>query len=138
MSEDRITELSADDLTWLRRAEEHVLKMLRAKYQVGGFTRSEDDLRELQRLIDDRVVTAADVLGTQCIGVVLGNVFVAQLAMHWKRVANSFGDMISLHDEVSGLTYYPLTMVSQRLEDGRSVDLVGLYRDLAATVRSNR
>jgi len=138
MSEDRITELSADDRTWLRRAEEHILKTMRANYAAGGFTRGEGDLRDLQRLIDDRVVTAADVLGAQCIGVVLGNVFVEQLSMQWKRVANSFGDMISLHDDASGFTYYPLTMVSQRLEDGRNVDLLGIYRDLAATLRSNR
>jgi len=138
MSEDRITELSADDRTWLRRAEEHVLKMLRAKYKFDDFTRSEGDLRALQRLVDDRVVTAPDVLGAQCMGVALGNVFVEELAMQWKRVANGFGDMISLHDDASGFTYYPLTMVSKRLEDGRSVDLVGIYRDLAATLRSNR
>ena len=138
MTKNRVSELSADDRAWLLRAEEHILKLARAKYSVGGFTHGEDDLMALQRLIDDRVITAADVLGAQCVGVALGNVFVAQLAMQWARVANEFGDMIALHDEVSGWTYYPLTMISKRFEDGRGVDLVALYRDLASTLRSNR
>ena len=138
MSEDRITELSADDRTWLRRAEEHVLNMLRTRYGISGFSHSEDDLQALQRLLDDRVVTAPDVLGAQCIGVALGNVFVEKSGMRWARVSNEFGDMISLKDEASGFTYYPLTMVSKRLEDGRSIDLVVLYEDLSATLRANR
>ena len=129
MSKDRITDLSEEDETWLRRAEEHILKIVRGKYGVNKFNRSRDDLLPLQRLIDDHEVTAKDVLETQCIGVVLGNVFAENTSMQWKRVENEYGDMISLHDEGIHFTLCPLTMISKRLEDRREIALIALYED---------
>jgi hypothetical protein len=134
MNGDRITQLSAQDETWLVRAEAHILEVMRAKYGFEKFARSESDLGHLQRLFDDRVITAKDLLGAQCIGVVLGNLFVETTSMRWMRVANEFGDMISLHSEAIHFTLYPLSMISKRLEDGRKIDLVALYEDLATSL----
>ena len=132
--EDRITELSQEDKDWLRRAEEHILASVRARY--GGITidRSLTDLAQLQRLIDDRAITKENVLEAQCIGVVLGNVFAHNTNMRWQRVANQYGDMISLHDEGIQFTLYPLTMVSERLDDGRAIDLIALNEDLVQSL----
>lgn len=135
MKEDVITELSPEDQAWLRRAESHILGILRAKYGDASFDRSEKDLVSVQRLIDDGSIRTKDILEAQCVGVVLGHVFVERTSMRWKRVANSFGDMISLHDDSIHFTLYPFTMVSKRLEGGREIDLVALFEDLATSLR---
>ncbi len=119
---------------WLRRAEAHILDVTRARYGLEGFTHSVHDLPQLQRLIDDGAITAKELLEAQCIGVVFGNIFVANTSMCWVRVANECGDMISLHSEAIHFTLYPLTMISKRLEDGRNIDLMALYEDLATSL----
>jgi hypothetical protein len=58
--------------------------------------------------------------------------------MRWKRVANEYGDMIALHDHTIHFTLYPLTMISKRLEDGRDIDLLALYEDLAKSLNIRR
>jgi hypothetical protein len=138
MSNDRIIDLSPDDLTWLQRAEEHILGVLIAKYGGTAFDRTGADLVSLQRLLEDRSIRAQDVLEAQCVGVVLGNVFVETTSMRWKRVANEYGDMIALHDHTIHFTLYPLTMISKRLEDGRDIDLLALYEDLAKSLNIRR
>ena len=134
MKQDSVIDLSPRDQSWLQRAEEHILRVLRAKYGDSSFDRSQKDLESLQRLVDDGVIHANDVLEAQCVGVVLGNYFVERTSMRWKRVANEFGNMISLHDDSTGFTLYPLTMISKRLEDGREIDLVAIFDDLVTSL----
>ena len=134
MKKDSVIDLSPRDQSWLQRAEEHILDVLRARYGDTSFDRSPKDLESLQRLIDDGAIHAKDVLEAQCVGVVLGNYFVERTSMRWKRVANEYGDMISLHDDSIGFTLYPLSMISKRLEDGREIDLVALFEDLSTSL----
>ena len=132
--EDRISNLSPDDETWLRRAEEHIASFVRTRNGGGEFERTHNDLRRLQCLIDDHAITKKNVLEAQCIGVVLGNLLAENTSMRWKRVANEYGDMISLHDERIGFTLYPVTMISKRLEGRRSIDLIALYENFVQSL----
>lgn len=134
MSKDRIDKLSSEDEVWLFRAEAHILGLMHAYYGLGEFARSKSDLDHLQRLIDDDLVTAKHLLEAQCIGVVLGNLFVAKSSMRWRRVVNEFGDMIALHSDVICVTLYSLTMILKRLEGGSRINLSALYEDLVTSL----
>jgi len=126
---DQVSEASPDDLKWLEQAEQHLLQLIRSKYGECQFDHSENDLLLAQRLLTDRHVRKKHLLEAQCIGAVLGNVFIAHSPLRWKRVVNEFGDMLALQNPDVQLTLYPITMISKRLEDRRKIDLVLLYRD---------
>lgn len=135
---DRISDLSPDDETWLRLATEHIANFVRSRDGGEEFERTHNDLRRLQHLIDNHAITKENVLEAQCVGVVLGQLFTENTTMRWRRVDNEYGDMIALHDDRTGFTLYPLTMISKRLEDRRTIDLVALYEDLAQSLHLTR
>jgi hypothetical protein len=88
----------------------------------------EQDLEKVQFMLDDEVYEAGrsdELLG---FGVILGNVFHAQTSMKWATVTNNYGRLIAVHDPAIAFTLYPIQMIVQRVEDGRKVDALLLYR----------
>jgi hypothetical protein len=129
--EDKVSPPSDEQWDWLRRAEQHILYLMKSHYAGVTLNHSVDDLTHAQQMIDDQVVKRTDVLEQQCLGVVLGNVFAATTMYRWAEVTNEYGTMLALCCTESGLTLYPLTMISKRMEDRREVDLPQLYSSLA-------
>jgi hypothetical protein len=125
---DEIHLLAQDDVRWLKQAELHIQQLLRNRYGDVTLAHTEADLALAQRAIDDGAVGRGDELELQCLGVLLGNVFTANTSMKWARVDNEFGNMLALHDDKIKFTLYPLTMISNRMEDQRKIDFVALYR----------
>jgi hypothetical protein len=125
---DEVLPPSEDDLVWLQQAEAHIVQLLIARYDDVHLEHSEADLQLAQRLLDDNAVRREDTLELQCLGVMLGNVFAANTSMRWAGVENEFGKMLALHSDEIKFMLYPLTMISKRVEDGRKVDMPGLYR----------
>jgi hypothetical protein len=132
---DVITEPTSDDWTWLDQAEQKALGILRSHYGDVELVRDVPDLAWAQRLIDDHLISAHEELTFQRLGAVLGNVFEANTSMRWARVRNEFGDMLALHSYAIGFTLYPLSMVAKRVQDGRQVDIPGLYRSFVADLK---
>jgi hypothetical protein len=129
---DEITEPSETDWAWLRQAEQRAEALLRCRYGNVVLTRDPADLDLAQRLIEDRILSAKDLLDLQCLGVVLGNVFVQHTAMRWVRIKNEFGDMLAIHSSPTSFTLYVLSMLSKRMEKKRKIDIPGLFRSFVA------
>lgn len=119
---------SDSDWRWLRRAEEHILELLRQHYGEVLLDHTEADLHLAQRLVAEEVVSRDQDLELQCLGVVLGNVLATRTSMQWAVVTNEYGTMLALHSTAIRFTLYPLTMISKRLQQRREVDIPGLYR----------
>ncbi len=136
---DKVDPLPADKAKWLADAERHILEILVQKYGAVRLDHTEADLLLCQRLIDDHVFNARQTLELQCLGVVLGNVLDTQTTMRWAVVTNNYGTRLALHDPKIGFTLYPVEMISQRVEDGRTVIMPQLYQtfvhDLGLTKR---
>ena len=132
MMNDEVYPLSDTDWDWLRRAEQHIFQLLKDRYGDVSLNHTEADLQLAQRLIDDKAVNRKQILELQCLGVLLGNVFAAQTSMQWAVVSNEFGTMLALHSPEIGFTLYPLTMISQRVEDNRKVNIPTLYHSFIA------
>lgn len=130
--DDIIRPPSDDDWSWLDQAEQHILGVLRHHYGDVNLTHSSNDLLVAQRLVNDKLLNADQLLELQCLGVILGNVFAAHTSMQWAVVTSEFGEMLALHSEEIGFTLYPLTMISKRMEQGRHIDIPGLYRSFVA------
>jgi len=131
---DEVRSPTQEDFEWLKQAEMHILNLLRDRYSSAVFEHTESDLKLCQRLLDDKdkMVRREHTLELQCLGVVLGNVFVTNTSMRWARVINEYGDMLALHSQRIEFTLYPLSMISKRVEEQRIVDMPALYRSLVA------
>ena len=79
----------------------------------GGTT---DDLRILQELLDQRVLQPDQTYELQALGVVLGDVMVAQLGFSWAVVEDELGRSRALRLGESDELVYPVTMISKRVE----------------------
>jgi len=130
--QDEVKPLSKKDETWLQQAEQHILQVLQAHYGNCEFTYTERDLVLVQRLIDDGFIKSDQLLEQQCLGVVLGNVFTHQTRMRWSVVTNDFGTLIAIYDAKIKFTLYPITMISQRMDDRRKIDMPALYKSFVA------
>jgi hypothetical protein len=92
------------------------------------------DLRLLQSLVDDRVLSTDQSYELQALGVVLGDVMAEQLDLSWVVVDDQYGRTRALqygsHEDV----FFPVTMISRRYEKNIPVDVDELYRKVESDV----
>jgi hypothetical protein len=98
----------------------------------GGTT---DDLRVLQELLDQRVLQPDQTYELQALGVVLGDVMVAQLGFSWAIVEDELGRSRALRPGESDAIVYPVTMISKRVEADIRFTVDELYAKAQAIAR---
>ncbi len=60
-------------------------------------------------------------------GIVLGNVFVNEMPLQWVTVDDEHGRDPALQYPNTTVIVFPLTMISKRVEDGRSVHVAQIF-----------
>ncbi len=129
-----ISKLTEADLARLADQDALVLRLLKSHYPEAKLNRDEGDLRWLQRLVDDKAVGPAQTYELQCLGAALGQVFATKTPLQWVVVEHEHGRDIALQYPGTTVIVFPMTMISKRVEDRREVDLIPLYRTVAAQV----
>jgi hypothetical protein len=129
MKEDTVEPLTSADLQWLRTATARAQELLDLIGPIHVFAGVEADLPLAQEVLED-FVYPEDTFELQALGVVLGNVLVAQTELQWSVVTNEFGRQLALYDSQRKITLYPVTMIQKRIEDRREVEMPQLYRAL--------
>jgi len=97
------------------------------------------DLTTLQRLLDGDWIEREDVFSQQAVGVALGDVMARNLGLHWVVVDDDYGRSRALRWEKEDDLFFPVTMVSKRIGQRRSVDVYDLYdfvADRVATLKA--
>jgi len=130
----KITPPGDADLAQIAKQEATALQLLRSRYPDAKFDHGETDLKWLQRLVDDKALRREQTYELQCLGIVLGQVFAAQTPLRWVVVEDEFGRDLGLQYPNTTVIVFPLTMISKRVEDGRDVDVIPLFRTVAAQV----
>jgi hypothetical protein len=123
---------SAAELTWVHLAEERVSGFLYEycfdKEVKVRLDHSEADLMKAQEVLENEGFGPEHEHELLALGAVLGNVFAANTPMQWSLVTNEFGSNLALRHPETGFVLYPLAMIVKRIEQGRVVDIPGLYR----------
>ncbi|WP_206107892.1 DUF3806 domain-containing protein [Paludisphaera rhizosphaerae] len=132
--EQKITSPGQADLDHLAEQEATVLQLLRTRYPSAVLNHDEGDLNWLQRLVDDEVLAPRQTYELQCLGAVLGQVFATKTPLKWVVVEDEYGRDLALQYPNTSVIVFPTTMISKRVEDGRDVDVVPIYRTIAAQV----
>lgn len=82
----------------------------------------------IRALLDAGAFTAEQTWELQCLGVVLGDALVQQIAgARWVIVEDAYGRDPAVQVEGTTVLLFPLTMVSKRVEAGEPVDVLALF-----------
>ena len=93
------------------------------------------DLDTLQRILDERMVSAEDTLTLQALGVVFGDLLGDRLDMDWVVYRDNKGRSRALRYRQMEVYLFPVTMISRRQEGGSERRLKPLFDD---TLRDTR
>jgi hypothetical protein len=90
----------------------------------------------LRALIEGNIFKPTQTYELQCMGIVLGDVFVQQLGLEWRAVEDEFGRDPCIKFPGTTVVLFPLTMISKRIERGEQVDVFNLFNGIAGEVES--
>jgi hypothetical protein len=130
----RTYSLSAIDRDFMETQRESVDALARTHLgrQIRGD--KENDLTVLQQLLDQRLVTAEQVLLLQAMGIVLGDLLSEELKMPWVIYEDKLGRSRALRLGLSDNYLFPVTMISRRAQAGAAVDVRAVYAKAVAAM----
>lgn len=130
----KITPLGTGDLTKSDGQRQLVDGLARRHLGSGFGTSPEADLRLLQRLIDERVISREQTFEQQAMGVVLGDAMAKKLRLRWVAIDDDAGHSRALRFRQSDELFFPITMISKRARFGDPIDVQALFDETAARV----
>jgi hypothetical protein len=92
------------------------------------------DLFTLQRLLDGNSIGPKDVFDQQALGLAFGDVLAEQLDLQWVVVDDNYGRSRALRWKQEEDLWFPVTMFSKRIAQGRPVEVDELYDQVADRV----
>lgn len=89
------------------------------------------DLGTLQRIINDELIAIDDRESQQALGVVLGNVMLADFptTFEWKVYEDDLGRSRAICVKQTSSCLFPVTMLSRRMEVGTKPDVKKIYNE---------
>lgn len=128
-------EISIQELGWMdqSRMEQEVASVDELAQTKLGSTLHRDlgDLQLLQRLVDGKWISRDDYKTQQALGVVLGNVMLADFpnTLEWKIYEDKIGRSRALCVKKTAECLFPVTMLSRRMELGSVPNVRKIYDD---------
>jgi hypothetical protein len=123
----RIEDLSWMDRNFLTQQVERIDNLARQRFgtPVRG---NKSDLQLLQRIVDARLIADDDVQTQQALGIVLGNVMLAEVPhLEWKIYEDRLGRSRALCVRNTRECLFPVTMLSRRMELGMLPSVENIY-----------
>lgn len=125
-----ITELSWMDKNKTEKQIQKINELTQTK--LGSRIRQDlSDITLLQRIVDKELVKIDDSDSQQAMGVILGNVMLADFAgtLEWKIYEDSIGRNRALCVKGTQECLFPVTMLSRRMEVGTKPNVQKIYDD---------
>jgi hypothetical protein len=136
--EQEILPLSESDERQLTQQRELVAALAHRHIGASLTGRELGDLDSIQRLLEAAGLEGDRRLELQALGVALGDVMASQLGLSWVAVQDEFGRSRALRYRDSDTLFFPIAMISRRVEAGLPVDVKELYRRTRDAVQSFR
>jgi len=129
----KIHDLAKEDearLTKQRQVvEQYLTEDSKEKYKTAA-----GKLGLLRALVENDVFKKDQTYELQCMGIVLGDVFVQEMKMEWIMVEDSYGRDPAVRMPGTSIIIFPLTMISKRIEREEEVDVFDLFNGVAHIV----
>lgn len=119
--------LTRNDKVYMAEQRERVDDLLRRHFgsQLSGQRAS--DIRQMQRLLDDKIVSSEDSVILQAMGVVLGELIKSEQGLSWIIYIDNYGRSRALKIPGQRDVLFPNTMISRRVEAGAEVRIEDIY-----------
>ena len=118
---------SDGDEKYLQQGRDRINQLTRRHFGSALQQQRAHDIALLQRLLDNKLVTAKDRRLLQDMGIVLGDLLLQQFNLRWVIYADKYGPSRALQLKHSESFLFPITMISRRAEVGVTVDITELY-----------
>ena len=92
------------------------------------------DIPLLQRLLEEKKITADQRQLLQDMGVILADVIRREFNVKWVVYHDQHGRSRALQLKHSDYFFFPITMISRRAETGLAVDIEALYQQVAQKI----
>jgi len=133
--EQKISMPSQADLRRLDEQREVCTRYLGDENSVANYQNSSaGKLGLLRALLSANVFSPEQTYELQCMGVILGDVFVQELRMEWITVEDEYGRDPAVRLPSTSIILYPTTMISKRVEAGEMIDVFDLFNGFAAEI----
>ena len=132
--EQKSSNLNPDDLANLAKQRTVVEAYLKDDESKEKYRTSAGKLGLLRALLQQKVFKSNQTYELQCMGIVLGDVFVQELGMTWIMVEDEYGRDPAVRLGDSGIILFPLTMISKRVEKDEEVDVFEMFNGIAAKI----
>ena len=127
------SELTDEDKNRLEKQRQIITQYL-DENSVEKFKTPAGKLGTLRALLNSKVFRTEQTYELQSMGIVLGDVFVQDMAFHWIMVEDEYGRDPAIRFEDTSIIAFPLTMISKRIERGEEFDVFDLYNGVAETL----
>ncbi len=91
-------------------------------------------LPDLQRLLDTKQIQPDAAWMLEAVGVCFGDILAADGTLHWQILIDDYGRAAVLRLRDAELVISPMDMIARRVEEGESIDLELLRRQLLSQV----
>lgn len=91
------------------------------------------DLSRLQTILNSGKILVENTQELHALGILFGMVLINELHHYdWWIYEDEYGKDVCLRYKETSLVVFPMTMISNRIEDGEIVEVVALFHDLKA------
>ena len=132
--EQKITALNEADQKRLRDQRAVIERYLGNEDSKEKYKTAPGKLGTIRAILQGNVFKPDQKYELQCLGIVLGDVFVQDMGMEWIMVEDEYGRDPAVQLPNTTIILYPMTMISKRVERGEIVDVFELYNGAAAQV----
>ncbi len=120
-----------EDLAWvdngyLDRQRQLIDEISRSEFG-RPLRRDLSDLTVLERIVANELVNRTETQKLQAMGVVLGDIYVAELNMQWRVYNDRKGKSRAICLPNTRHCLFPVTMISRRAEAGSKLDIRRIY-----------
>lgn len=128
-------DITITDLEWMdkNKMEQEIASVTELTQSKLGISLRKDlsDLQTLQRIVDSKLVEEDDYDTQQAMGVVIGNVLLADFphTLEWKVFKDKLGRSRAICAKNTQQCIFPVTMLSRRMELGIQPNVRKLYDD---------
>lgn len=130
-----ITPLGITENGEMQRQRRIINRLIRENFGSVRLSGTKSDLYYFQRIIEKRLIAKNEVYDLQALGVMLGDVMARSMPLKWVVVKDRYGKSRALQHEGTDQLFFPLTMISRRVQNGMQVSVSQLYDKTEAAVK---
>lgn len=122
-----VSDLSVGQQLIMASQRRSVMELIARQLGIVQLPGSLDDLKVLQRIVDEKLIRQDDHEGWQSVGVVFGDMLADRLNLHWVQMEDDVGTSKALQWKKTNNFVFPITMLSKRQQWGQPIDVRALY-----------